>query len=30
MTWFAHDENIHWFSPDNEKEILDFISDNRQ
>ena len=28
MTWFAHDEDIHWFSPDNEKEILDFISQN--
>lgn len=30
MTWFAHDEDIHWFSPDNEKEILDFISQNIQ
>lgn len=30
MTWFAHDGNIHWFNPDNEKEILDFISDNRE
>lgn len=28
MTWFAHDKDIHWFSPDNEKEILDFISQN--
>ena len=28
MTWFAHDESIHWFPPDNEKEILDFISQN--
>ncbi len=28
MTWFAHDEDIHWFSPDNEKDILDFISQN--
>ena len=28
MTWFAHDEDIHWFSPDNEKEILDFMSQN--
>lgn len=25
MTWFAHDESIHWFSPDNEKEIFNFI-----
>ena len=30
MTWFAHDESIHWFNPDNEKEILDFISTNIQ
>ena len=30
MTWFAHDESIHWFNPDNEKEILDFISKNIQ
>ena len=28
MTWFAHDESIHWFNPDNEKEIMDFISTN--
>lgn len=28
MTWFAHDNNIHWFSPDNEKEIINFISEN--
>lgn len=28
MTWFAHDNDIHWFSPDNEKEILGFISEN--
>ena len=30
MTWFSHEGDIRWFSPDNEKEILDFISDNRQ
>ncbi|MBO4840815.1 MAG: tRNA (adenosine(37)-N6)-dimethylallyltransferase MiaA [Bacteroidaceae bacterium] len=30
MTWFAHDESIHWFNPDNEKEIMDFISTNIQ
>lgn len=30
MTWFEHDANIHWFLPDNEKEIMDFISDNSQ
>jgi tRNA dimethylallyltransferase len=30
MTWFAHDESIHWFNPENEKEILDFISTNIQ
>lgn len=28
MTWFAHDNNIHWFSPDNEKEIINFISEH--
>lgn len=27
MTWFSHDESIHWFAPDNEKEIMDFISE---
>lgn len=27
MTWFAHDDNIHWFSPDNEKEIFHFIAE---
>ena len=30
MTWFAHDNDIHWFSPDNEKEIINFISENIQ
>lgn len=30
MTWFAHDNAIHWFSPDNEKEIINFISENIQ
>lgn len=25
MTWFAHDNDIHWFSPDDEKEIFHFI-----
>ena len=30
MTWFAHDNDIHWFSPDNEKEIISFISENIQ
>lgn len=28
MTWFAHDNSIHWFSPDKEKEITNFIEDN--
>ena len=28
MTWFAHDNTINWFSPDNEKEILNFVEDN--
>lgn len=26
MTWFAHDRDIHWFSPDEEKRIIDFIT----
>lgn len=30
MTWFAHDNDIHWFSPDNEKEIINFITENIQ
>ena len=30
MTWFAHDDTIHWFTPDNEKEVLNFILDNIQ
>ena len=30
MTWFAHGNDIHWFSPDNEKEIINFISENIQ
>ena len=25
MTWFAHDNDIQWFSADNEKEITDYI-----
>ena len=28
MTWFAHDNDIHWFSPDNEKEITNFIAEH--
>lgn len=27
MTWFAHDKDIYWFSPDDEKEIINFISE---
>ena len=30
MTWFANDNDIHWFSPDNEKEITDFIAEHIQ
>ena len=30
MTWFAHDDDIHWFSPDKEKEIFNFILENIQ
>ncbi len=25
LTWFNRDKEIHWFHPDNEKEITDFI-----
>ncbi len=25
LTWFNHDKEIHWFHPDNEQEILDFV-----
>lgn len=25
LTWFAHDPAIHWFHPDAEKEITDFV-----
>ena len=28
MTWFAHDNSIHWFTPDNEKEIINFVTEN--
>ena len=28
MTWFAHDTDIHWFPADNEKEIINFISEH--
>ena len=30
MTWFAHDSEIHWFSPENEKEIINFIAEHKQ
>lgn len=30
MTWFAHDNDIYWFSPDNEKEITNFITEHIQ
>lgn len=26
MTWFKHDDSIHWFHPDNINEIMSFIS----
>lgn len=25
LTWFKHDETIHWFNPDNIKEIINYI-----
>ncbi len=25
LTWFNRDEDIHWFNPDNEEEIISFI-----
>lgn len=28
MTWFQHDEEIHWFNPDKKEEIMKFIDDN--
>lgn len=28
MTWFKHDEEIHWFSPDEEDEIINFMLKN--
>ncbi len=30
MTWFRRDENIQWFSPENEQEIIDFIQSKIQ
>lgn len=30
MTWFAHDADIHWFSPDEESEIVNFIAEHTQ
>lgn len=26
MTWFKKDEEIHWFHPNQEKEIMDFVA----
>ena len=25
LTWFNRDKEIHWFHPDNEQEIIDFV-----
>jgi tRNA dimethylallyltransferase len=25
LTWFMHDKSIRWFSPENKKEIIDYI-----
>jgi len=30
MTWFRRDPEIHWFSPNNSEEILQFIDDECQ
>jgi tRNA dimethylallyltransferase len=27
LTWFNRDKEIHWFHPDNEKQILEFVND---
>jgi tRNA dimethylallyltransferase len=27
LTWFRRDLDIHWFHPENEKEIIQFIRD---
>lgn len=26
LTWFAHDESIHWFHPDQQQDILEFLN----
>lgn len=26
LTWFRRDPNIHWFSPDNIEEIINYIN----
>ena len=28
MTWFAHDEDIHWFHPDDANDIIAFVDRN--
>ena len=30
MTWFQRDPNIHWFHPDQETDILDFVCQESQ
>lgn len=30
MTWFAHDNDIHWFHPDQLEDIKEYISNNIQ
>jgi len=30
LTWFRRDEEIHWFQPSMEKEIINFIQDETQ
>ena len=29
ITWFSHDNKIHWFHPDEKESILKFVNDNR-
>ena len=29
MTWFGHDTEIHWFHPDEEERIMQFVEENK-
>jgi tRNA dimethylallyltransferase len=28
LTWFKHDQEIHWMNPDNIKEIINYIDES--